>query len=213
MCFLFGFENLLRCPPTGRILDAGCGMGYFLLRASRYFKEVYGIDRSEFAIENVKNIVPRAHVFVGSVEKHEFNDDFFDCITAFDLVEHLKEPEIFIKEVYRVLKPGGIFVFSTPNPESLGATTKVDNWYAKRDSTHCSILDIDQWRKKIKDDGFLIVDDGTDTLWDTPYVKWIPRKIQWLLLISSSWILIWWKGYFHWKSGENYYCIAKKVKG
>jgi len=44
-----------------------------------------------------------------------FEDNCFDAVTAFELIEHLFDPDHFLKEVYRVLKPEGTFVLSTPN--------------------------------------------------------------------------------------------------
>jgi ubiquinone/menaquinone biosynthesis C-methylase UbiE len=195
---------------SGRLLDAGCGLGFFLREAAKVFNETYGMDVSEYAIEQSKTIIPQSILTVGGVEKIPYQDNFFDAITAFDVVEHLKDPHFFFRESFRTLKKGGVLVFSTPNPESWGAKRKGSEWFGFRDTSHCSIKSITEWRKEVNSDGFHIIQDGTDTLWDVPYFKKIPIRIQWLFFISTTWILIWWKGFFKWKKGENYYCIACK---
>ncbi len=62
----------------------------------------------------------------------------------------------------------------------------------------------------MEEKSFVIIKDGTDTLWDVPYFHHIPFKIQWAFFIGLTWILVWWKGFFSWRLGENYYCVARK---
>ena len=195
---------------SGKLLDAGCGLGYFLKTVSPVFDETYGFDCSEYAIEQAKINVPEAKIDVMSVDDMNYGTDCFNVVTAFDLVEHLKEPGDFIKSVNKLLKKDGLFIFSTPNVNSLGSKLKKKDWYANKDESHYSLLTIDNWRKMLIDNDFTIIKNGTDTLWDTPYFKYIPNKIQWLFFIGTTWVLVWLKGFFSWKLGENYYCIAKK---
>ena len=52
-------------------------------------------------------------------EDFPFEDNYFDTVTALELIEHLFDPDHFLDEVYRVLRPDGIFVLSTPNLASI----------------------------------------------------------------------------------------------
>ena len=128
------------------------------------------------------------------------------------MVEHLAEPNLFFDEAHRILKREGILIFSTPNTSSLGARKKGSEWFGFRDSTHVSLLPMGEWREKVERRNFCIIRDGTDALWDSPYFKHIPHRLQWVLFTGLGWITTWAGGFYHWEFGENYICVAKKVK-
>jgi len=74
----------------------------------------YGVDISAFALEQVPEI--RSRLVQGLANDLPFPNEFFDVVTAFDLVEHLPEPEAGLAEMVRVLKAEGVLLFSTPDP-------------------------------------------------------------------------------------------------
>ncbi len=78
-------------------LDIGCGDGYFMKRSK--CRIVYGIDKRY------------GDSFSGSLD---FLDNYFDYVTMLAVLEHLEMPEVVFKEIYRVLKSGGKFIFTTP---------------------------------------------------------------------------------------------------
>ncbi|MDD2665851.1 MAG: class I SAM-dependent methyltransferase [Methanocellales archaeon] len=98
-----------------RILDIGCGdgtLGYF---AKNNYREVYGVDISDNALEIAKKrgvITKKVNL---NDENLPFKDNYFDAITCLDVIEHVFEPIVLIKEIYRVLIEGGLVVISTPN--------------------------------------------------------------------------------------------------
>lgn len=111
---------LRRYAPPGAdrsLLDAGCGMGHLLELLQDDFR-CTGYDVMEYAVEQTRLIAPRADVFVASGdEQGRFADDEFSAVVGLGLVEHLERPVDFIRDTYRILRPGGIFFFLTPNPE------------------------------------------------------------------------------------------------
>jgi SAM-dependent methyltransferase len=97
-----------------RILDAGCGTGALLDRLEgRPGVEVYGLDFSGQALAYTRQ---RGHVHLvqGDLTCLPFPDGTFDVVTALDVVEHIREDERALREVNRVLRPGGVLLASVP---------------------------------------------------------------------------------------------------
>jgi SAM-dependent methyltransferase len=212
--------------PSGKLLDVGCGLGFFLKRMQNIY-DSYGVDVSEYSVEETRKVALKARVHIASATELPFHDDYFDIITAFDIVEHLENPEVFFREASRLLKKDGMLLISTPNPASLGARikNKTENakdpnlpskpsyvWIGCVDKTHITILTPEEWSGIVRRNGFDIVRQGTDFLWDVPYTKYVPYSIQWLILMGLTWILVWLNGLYPWKFGENYVCVARKTK-
>ena len=103
-----------------KILDVGCGDGNFSvqLKEACKAKEVYGIEISEKGAEMARKNGAKCYLDVDE-ENFPFEDNYFDAVTAFEIIEHLFDPDHFLEEVYRVLKSNGIFVLSTPNLASI----------------------------------------------------------------------------------------------
>jgi 2-polyprenyl-3-methyl-5-hydroxy-6-metoxy-1,4-benzoquinol methylase len=99
----------------GKILDIGCGVGYFLRVAHERGWGVAGVDLDRAAVD-----IARQHgidVRWETVEDMSFSDEEFDVVTMFNVIEHLPAPQIALKEIRRVLKPGGLFVLETPTDD------------------------------------------------------------------------------------------------
>lgn len=95
---------------SSAVLDVGSGNDHFLhqLKAEG-FRELHGVDFNpppDSPISKKSNIC---------YEPLLFANDYFGAVTAWELMEHLENPYIVIREIGRVLKPGGLFIFSMPN--------------------------------------------------------------------------------------------------
>ena len=93
-----------------RILDVGCGDGNFSILIGKACKaeEVYGIEISKEGVEMARKNGVKCFQLDVDEEDFPFEDNFFDAVTALELIEHLFDPDRFLEEVYRVLKPEGI---------------------------------------------------------------------------------------------------------
>lgn len=114
----------------GKVLEVGCGAGG-MTKAVKFYRpdlEVYGLDISETAIKTAKKDPQRVKFLVGDSYKLPFKNDCFDAVFLFDVLEHLEKTEAAIKEIYRVLKPGGIFHSYTPCE---GSPSNYDFWFRK----------------------------------------------------------------------------------
>ncbi|QER41742.1 methyltransferase domain-containing protein [Thermodesulfobacterium sp. TA1] len=106
---------ILEVLPKGRLLDVGCSSGNFMLIARAKGFDVYGMDASDKAVElarkNYKLKVVKALTF------KDLPPDFqgpYKVITAFEIIEHLEEPFVFLKELYELLEDGGFAILSCP---------------------------------------------------------------------------------------------------
>lgn len=141
-----------------KILDVGCGDGQVFtsfdnLRKRHGFKmEFFGLDVDPIAMED---ITLKAHLSKASATKMPYKDDYFEIITSKHVIEHLdsKDVGLALKEIYRVLKPGGIFYCETPNPESLLAKTMDKNWWMFLDE-HLTLMSPQILKEKARKAGF-----------------------------------------------------------
>lgn len=118
----------LQRPPAdgGRLLDVGFGNGGFLKLASEMGWNAEGIDFDPKAVE-----VARArglNVRCASATDLSAHAEQYDVITISHVVEHVHEPLNLLRDLYRLLKPGGCLWLDTPNLSSLGAQRFGRNW-------------------------------------------------------------------------------------
>ena len=125
--------QFLELAPDTKVLDSGCGGGANMKRLLKKCPQgiVKGIDYSPVSVEKTKKVNEtaiaegRCAVLQGSVADMIFADDWFDAVTAFETVYFWPELAQNFREVYRVLKPGGVFFICN---EANGETTKDDKW-------------------------------------------------------------------------------------
>ncbi|MBU1151270.1 class I SAM-dependent methyltransferase [Patescibacteria group bacterium] len=98
-----------------KVLDVGCGTGRLVGDLLREGAEVYGVDVSEKMVEAAQKKFGRAKFEVADACDLPFENESFDVVVAAFLIVHLKKPEDFFAEAYRVLRDGGVFVVSNIN--------------------------------------------------------------------------------------------------
>lgn len=130
-------DTLKPAKPGARALDIGCGVGQVVARLTEAGYEAYGVDVSEPNIERTRKISSRCQFYDG--KKLPFSDAFFASVGALNVLEHVDEPEAFIRELVRVTELNGRIVLSSPNffrvlgfrdyhPKMRGIGSKWSNW-------------------------------------------------------------------------------------
>ncbi len=168
-----------RYAPPGRLLEMGCGLGHLLGLLQDNFDAV-GIDLIDYSIEQTRINAPRAAAYQKDVaEVSNFESESFSAVVALHLVEHLPDPQTTIDEVYRVLVPGGLFLFATPQPNySLRRFKDHTTDAIGKDLTHINVHPPGQWRTWAEDAGFTVLKHFGDGLWDVPYLPVLPKSVQ-----------------------------------
>ena len=158
-------DTLKPGEPGTRVLDVGCGVGQVVARLNEAGFEAYGVDVSQPNIERAKNVCSRCQIYDG--KKLPFADNHFASAGALNVLEHVDEPEEFIRELVRVVAVGGKVVLSSPNffrvfgyrdyhPHMRGIGNKLRNWKRLREKraqmhSHPNAVRFDRMQPIIKE--------------------------------------------------------------
>lgn len=104
-----------------KILEVGCGEGYFLFLAIKHGFEVIGLDFNEKAIKVAKKKLPLCKIYPWTLEEflRKFPEEKFDAICFFHLLEHLEDPVGFVSNIKKILNQGGFVIFSLPSTKRI----------------------------------------------------------------------------------------------
>lgn len=102
---------------TNRLLDVGCGRGWFLEEARKRGWEVYGTEYSDVAVELCEK--KGINMKKGQLNPDSFALKEFDVITSFEVIEHINNPNEELNNIQTLLRKGGLFYCTTPNFNSL----------------------------------------------------------------------------------------------
>jgi len=119
-------EIVKQFGKTGKLLDIGCGAGFFIACLKRYGWEVSGVEISEWASKFAKGKLG-LNVFHGTVEDYRSNERF-DVITMYHVLEHLPDPLGSLRRISTLLNDDGVLVIKGPNLASFDRIWHGDNW-------------------------------------------------------------------------------------
>lgn len=107
-------EKLIK--PANKLLNVGCGKGDYNYYLRDNFKYIVGIDINRLDISDAQklNVNKRIKYFVMDSTKIRFKDNFFDTVICIDVLEHVKNKDIVLNEIHRVLKTNGQLIVSVP---------------------------------------------------------------------------------------------------
>jgi SAM-dependent methyltransferase len=103
---------------SGALLDVGCFGGLFLRNAKLRGFEVVGVEPNTDAVSHVRNLY-HFDVRQGSLRSGQFASNHFSAVSLLDVIEHLPDPIVEMRECCRVLRPGGLLLMTTPNVKGL----------------------------------------------------------------------------------------------
>jgi ubiquinone/menaquinone biosynthesis C-methylase UbiE len=203
-------EYLVRRLSAGsRVLNIGVGDGSLEFLAARKRVDVWSLDPSERAVENLRSRIPRPETAqVGYAQKMPFPDAHFDCVVMSEVLEHLDDETLLatLAEVHRVLRADGRFIGTVPARENLAASTVV---------CPCCGVQFHRWGHQRS--------FSTDTLTDTLRLQFQPEAVYEHFFIdweSANWLrkiqglikqALSWRGIGTYGTNRNiYFCVRKK---
>ena len=110
-------KKISKIVDGNRLLDIGCGDGFFMEIASYYGFNVTGVEISDKPIDIAKKIRPNISqkIYKKTLKEASFPDNYFDIITLWDVFYYFEAPCDEIQEIYRILKKGGLIVIKIKN--------------------------------------------------------------------------------------------------
>lgn len=129
-----------------RLIEFGCATGAASSVLRDFGWNVTATDISKYAVKKAQKNFRNIKFLVHDMEK-PFKGGEFDMAAAFDVIEHLKDPKLGIRNVYNLLKKDGVAIFSTPN----------DYPHVSNDPTHINVKTPKEWKGIFQEIGFKII--------------------------------------------------------
>jgi len=122
------FGEMVKYFKGGKFLDLGIGDSPAGLHLIERFSssEFHGLDFSSELIKYLQKNYPGINYILGNVLNTPYRDNYFDYIIAGELIEHIENPKELLNEVFRILKPNGVFSLSTPDRENVTRIGVID---------------------------------------------------------------------------------------
>ena len=144
--------------PSAEILEIGSGTGALLHELRQRNLRAQGVELREAFIEQARAWYGNIPISRVSGLALPFRDRSFDVVMSFDVFEHIPDSDAHLREVVRVLKPGGSYVLQTPNRwmNVIFETIRWRSFTAWREE-HCSLHTLDELETRLRRHGFDIV--------------------------------------------------------
>lgn len=170
---------------TYRILEIGSGKGRLL---NHYYKQGYdicGIEINSKTISESRQSYGKLPLQKVSSTLLPFDDDTFNVIVSMDVFEHIPDSDQHLKEVWRVLKPGGCYLLQTPNKWT-NMIFETIRWKSltKWRTDHCSLHSFGQIKRRFRKHGFKVEFFNVPIV--TPFFK---RKVKTYTGAPGLWML------------------------
>ena len=140
--------------PNYKILEVGCGIGNIVFELTEQGYDITGSDISHEAIAYGLKKYGDIKLEVQAAETLQYENETFDIVLSFDLFEHIVRIDRHISEVFRVLRPGGFYMFQTPNKLSNIIFETLKSRTLQWRNYHPSLHSSGQLRRRLSRHGF-----------------------------------------------------------
>lgn len=158
------YDEASQYVPNRHVLDLGCNNGYGTISlATSGAALVVGVDVSRKMLKEAlaRPGHPRAKFLPVDGIRLPFPGEAFDVVTSFQVIEHIADYQTYLSEIRRVLRPGGVAMFSTPNAQlRLDPGMTPWNMFHVREFHHHELRDLlAQWFGRVEVLGLFAVDE------------------------------------------------------
>lgn len=135
-----------------RLLDVGCGAGTFLEAAARAGWDAVGVEVSQTATAHLRE--RGFEVFCGELERANYPNNHFDVVIASEVVEHVRDPQAMLREIARILRPGGLLWATTPHARGISARLLGNKWSIVCPPEHLQLFSVSGIKRLLLGSGF-----------------------------------------------------------
>lgn len=155
-------NTVLRHKKGNNLLDIGCSTGTFLQKMRDWHGwNVTGIELNDNAADMGRKRF-NLNIYTGTLEHHKFNENMFDAITLWDVLEHQHSPINTLREINRILDTNGILVLRVPNESSWDARLFGKYWAGYDCPRHFYVFNKKTITIMLQKCGFTIIDLKTN---------------------------------------------------
>ena len=142
---------------NGRWLDIGCSAGFVVKAAIDNNFDAYGVDIEPWGINYGNTVLGLKNLAAGLLEDQDYPEKFFNVISLYDVIEHVPDLNLLVKELKRILAPGGVIDIITPDISHFGVTNPLCDWKEIKSSEHLYYFDKKTLERLFKKHGLSIV--------------------------------------------------------
>lgn len=160
---------------AGPYLDFGCGTGHLVRRLAAH-GETAGFEISPYSATTARDNAPGCTVYTSL---DDIPSNAFRAITSIHVLEHLDDEtaRTVLACWRRALAPGGRGLVVMPDPAGRAQALAGERWAGYTDPTHINLKSHTAWRSFLVDEGFTIIREGSDGLWNVPYGR-LPKLLD-----------------------------------
>lgn len=187
-----------RYVGPGPYLDFGCGTGHLVRRLAAAAAAsaaqdtgvagpgtgAAGFEVSGFSAARARQTAPGCPIYT---DMADLPDAHFGGLTAIHVLEHLDDAQVAtaLTTWRRILRPGGRALVVLPDPAGRARELAGDDWAGFSDPTHINLKSHAAWRELLAAQGFTVLREGSDGLWNVPYGK-LPKLVDAVLHAGPS---------------------------
>lgn len=163
---LYEREAATAPATSARLLDAGCGPGFFVQATNASGWQAAGVEVSQFAVGFARTQLGQ-NVWQGQVNDADLGEKTYDVVTLWDVIEHLPDPAAALHALAARLRPGGLLALSTGDVGSLVARLSGSRWHLFTLPEHLWFHTRASLRRLLQQAGLSVVDERYELCWYT----------------------------------------------
>jgi SAM-dependent methyltransferase len=162
--------------PPGKVLDIGCGRGLTLHALEQLGWQTRGCELSETSSRHAREVLG-LDVACEGFRSELYADGEFDAVILWHVYEHLIDPRIVLRQLRRILRPGGVLALAVPNSDSWQAKLTKYGWFHLDLPRHYSHFAAPWLRQRFLECGFRPIDEFHGSFEQNPY-GWIQSLLN-----------------------------------